>query len=70
MERWNPAASMNIKDDEAVRLIEELAELEGESMTTVVIGAVRDRLDRKRRPRINEERVGYWLGRRGNIVLG
>ena len=37
--------SLNIKNEEAVRLIKELASLRGESMTTVVIHAVRKQLD-------------------------
>lgn len=53
--------ALNIKNEEAVRLVKELAELEGESMTTVVIEAVREKLERKRKPEINEARVQYWL---------
>jgi len=53
--------ALNIKNEEAVRLVKELAELEGESMTTVVIEAVREKLDRKRKPAINEARMQYWL---------
>ena len=58
--------ALNIKNEEAVRLVRELAELEGESMTTVVIGAVREKLERERKPQINEERMQYILdlGRR------
>lgn len=55
-------AALNIKNEEAVRLVKELAELEGESMTTVVIEAVRDRLERKRQPVVDEERMRYILG--------
>jgi antitoxin VapB len=40
---------LNIKDKEAHRLAGELAELTGESMTTAVTIAVRERLDRVRR---------------------
>jgi antitoxin VapB len=40
--------ALNIKNEEAYRLVKELADLEGESMTTVVIEAVRDRLERTR----------------------
>jgi len=54
-------SALNIKNEEAVRLVKELAELEGESMTTVVIEAVREKLDRKRKPVINEARMRYWL---------
>ena len=51
--------SLNIKNEEAYRLIRELAEREGKSMTTVVIEAVREKLERE--PTINEERIQYWL---------
>jgi antitoxin VapB len=53
--------TLNIKNEEAVRLVKELAELKGESMTTVVIEAVQEKLDRERKPRINEERMQYFL---------
>jgi len=43
--------SMNIKNKEAYRLTQELSELTGESMTTAVTEAVRERLDRVRRER-------------------
>ena len=56
-------AALNIKNDEAVRLIKELARLKGESMTTVVIEAVRSELDRTRTPPINDERMNFWLER-------
>ena len=47
-----PAAiSLNIKNDETCRLIRELAEATGESMTGAVTEAVRERLDRVRRQR-------------------
>ena len=55
--------ALNIKNEEAYRLAKELAEIEGENMTTVVIEAMRDRLERKRAPQINEERMQYWLNR-------
>ncbi len=42
---------MNIKNKEAHRLAEQLAKLTGESMTTAVTIAVRERLDRVRRER-------------------
>ena len=41
--------SLNIKDDETHRLVQELAALTGESMTVAVSTAVRERLDRVRR---------------------
>ena len=43
--------TMNIKNQEACRLTKELAELTGESLTTAVTQAVRERLDRVRRER-------------------
>ncbi|MFZ1892716.1 MAG: type II toxin-antitoxin system VapB family antitoxin [Rhodoplanes sp.] len=41
--------SLNIKNKEAHQLAEELARLTGESLTTAVTTAVRERLDRVRR---------------------
>ncbi|MGD0865081.1 MAG: type II toxin-antitoxin system VapB family antitoxin [Rhizomicrobium sp.] len=41
--------SLNIKNPEAYRLAQELAELTGESMTTAVTEALRERLARARR---------------------
>ncbi|MDR3440090.1 type II toxin-antitoxin system VapB family antitoxin [Telmatospirillum sp.] len=41
--------SLNIKNDETHRLAQELAALTGESMTTAVTEAVRERLDRLHR---------------------
>jgi antitoxin VapB len=41
--------SLNIKNDETHRLAQELAALTGESMTTAVTEAVRERLARLRR---------------------
>jgi antitoxin VapB len=38
--------SLNIKDEETHRLVRELAQLTGESQTTAVAVAVRERLDR------------------------
>ena len=55
-------SALNIKNEEAVRLVRELAELEGESMTTVVIEAVREKLDRTRNPESSAARVQYWIG--------
>lgn len=48
--------SLNIKNEEAYRLIKELAEREGKSMTAVVIEAVREKLEREREP--EEQSVG------------
>jgi antitoxin VapB len=41
--------SLNIKNEEAHSLAQQLAELTGESMTTAVTEAVRERLDRVKR---------------------
>ena len=41
--------SMNIKNQEANRLARQLSKLTGESLTTAVTEAVRERLDRVRR---------------------
>jgi antitoxin VapB len=43
--------SLNIKNEEAYRLAQELARLTGESMTAAVTEAMRERLDRVRRER-------------------
>jgi antitoxin VapB len=49
VERLN--MSLNIKNEDAHRLAQELAALTGESMATAVTEAVRERLDRLRRER-------------------
>jgi antitoxin VapB len=41
--------SLNIKNEEAHRLAQELADLTGESLTTAVTQALRERLERKQR---------------------
>ena len=43
--------SMNIKNKEAYHLTKQLSELTGESLTTAITEAVRERLDRVRRER-------------------
>lgn len=48
--------ALNIKNEESVELARELAELTGESVTTAVTVAVRERLDRISRER--EDRDG------------
>lgn len=53
--------ALNIKNEEAYRLVKELADREDKSMTTVIIEAVREKLERDRRPQINEARMQYWL---------
>jgi antitoxin VapB len=42
--------SLNIKNHETYRLVRELADLTGESMTGAVTEAVRERLERLRQP--------------------
>jgi antitoxin VapB len=42
--------SLNLKDAETVQLVRELASVTGESFTTAVRVAVRERLEKKRRP--------------------
>ena len=51
VERYRNPMSMNIKNKEAYRLTRQLSELTGESLTTAVTAAVRERLDRVRRER-------------------
>jgi antitoxin VapB len=48
---------LNLKNEEAHRLAQDLAGLTGESMTTAVTTAVRERLERIRREREIDERV-------------
>ncbi len=43
--------SLNIKNEQTHRMAQELARLTGESMTTAVNEAIRERLDRVRRTR-------------------
>jgi len=43
--------SLNIKNDETHRLVQKLARLTGESMTTAVTNAVRERMERVLRSR-------------------
>ena len=43
--------TMNIKNEEAYRLTKQLSKLTGESLTTAVTEAVRERLERVRRER-------------------
>jgi antitoxin VapB len=63
---WNGGlVSLNIKDKEAYKLVRELADQTGESMTAAVKVAVRERLDRVRQDH-DEDAVERWLstGRR------
>ncbi|HXP05320.1 MAG TPA: type II toxin-antitoxin system VapB family antitoxin [Stellaceae bacterium] len=50
--------SLNIKNPEACRLIEELADATGETMTGAVMTAVRERLDR-----VREQKAGSLANR-------
>lgn len=43
--------ALSIKNDEADRLARELAEITGESLTTAITEALRERVDRERRCR-------------------
>ncbi len=45
---------LNIKNAEAYRLVKELADATGESMTQAVIQSVRERLDRFRSARVED----------------
>ena len=59
--------SMNIKNEEAYHLTKQLSELTGESLTTAVTEAVRERLDRIRRERgvdLAETPLTHWAGLR------
>ena len=52
------AAQLNIKSEDAYRLAAELAALTGESLTTAVTEALRERLDRERRRRDRTLKLG------------
>jgi antitoxin VapB len=54
-------AALNIKNDEVVRLVKELADIEGKSMTAVVTEALREKLARERNPENEESQIQYWL---------
>lgn len=49
MTRYTSTMAINLKNPEAERLVRELVELTGESLTDAVTEAVRERLERKRR---------------------
>ena len=55
--------AMNIKNDKTEKLVRELSELTGESLTTAIAEAVRERLERVRNPR--EEGLAHRLLRIG-----
>ncbi len=50
-------AQLNIKGEDAYRLASELSELTGESLTTAVTTALRERLEREKRSRDGDERL-------------
>jgi antitoxin VapB len=52
---------LNIKSDDAYALASELAALTGESLTTAVTEAIRQRLDRERASRAKEDKVKRML---------
>jgi antitoxin VapB len=54
-------AQLDIKSDDAYRLASQLAELTGESLTSVVTRALRSELDRERRERDIEAKVTRML---------
>jgi antitoxin VapB len=51
------AAQLNIKSENAYRLASQLSEITGESLTTVVTEALRERLDRQLQTRHRDERI-------------
>ncbi len=53
--------TLTIESEEAYRLVKELAERDGKTMTTVVIDLARKELDSRHEPPINEERVQCFL---------
>jgi antitoxin VapB len=52
---------LNIKSEEAYGLASHLSELTGESLTTVVITALKAKLERQQRARDGEEKVEHML---------
>ncbi len=50
-------AQLNIKSGDAYRLASQLAELTGESLTTAVTEALRERLERQRQARNRDDRL-------------
>ncbi len=47
--------ALNIKNEEACALVEELAQLTGENKTEAITNAVRERLERTKHPKKAEE---------------
>jgi antitoxin VapB len=54
-------AQLNIKSDDAYQLASRLAELTGESLTSAVTAALRERLDREQRKKDVEAKVARML---------
>jgi len=63
--------SLNIKDPEAHKLAQELATETGETMTSAVIQAIRDRLEavRRRRKRDATRAALMTIGKRGAEIF-
>ena len=55
--------ALNIKNEEAYRLVRELAERRGESMTQVIIEIAREAIEREQGRAIREDRTAYWLAK-------
>ena len=53
--------ALSLKNDEADRLVRELAELTGETLTDAVIVSLRERLERKRAEQPTEDLVAAAL---------
>lgn len=53
--------ALNIKNEEAYRLVRELADLRGESMTQVVIEIAREAIVREEKKIVDEDRIAHWL---------
>ena len=64
--------SLNIKNDETCRLAAELAQLTGETMTSAITVALRERLAREERHRNMDDRIEELvaIGRRCAKLLG
>ena len=62
--------NLNIKDPEAHKLARQLAAETGETMTSAVILAIRDRLEAVRRPKREAIRAALMaLGTRGTLLF-
>lgn len=53
--------ALNIKNEEAYRLVRELADLRGESMTQVVIEIAREAIQREKPDTTDGDRIQRWL---------